>query len=139
MPATLTYGVQKQIHPWELVRELAEFLAVQGIGLTLETNLFIGTLPATPVNATMILSDGGPRIAQDVLSRPHIQIYVRNTHVQSGGAQAALIVDKLDKRAVRTAHFVGWSVADQYTGLYYFNENNHPVHPIGCSYTGKIW
>lgn len=135
MPTT---GHQRQIRPMELAVELAAYLASRGIGVVAR-DIFVGTLPTSPVNAVMVHVDGGARPQYgDVLSRPHVQIQVRDTDVSTGAARAALIFETFDKEAVQTASFIGRMTADHYAGNWFLGPNNHPVHPLNFSFVGRI-
>src|SRR5690349_18141601 len=108
-----THGIQWQIRPWEVIREVVDYLATQGVG-SLGANLFIGTMPATPVVGTLAVANGGARISSDLVSRPHLQFLIRDTSLQTAGARAAVVWETLDKSSPPLPSFVVWITADHY-------------------------
>lgn len=83
-----------------LAKELAAYLAtVSGVG-AVGTDIFIGRQPETPNDCITVLETGGQEpSAYTPLSKPTVQIIVRNTSYEAGRTKAATVFDALHQKA----------------------------------------
>lgn len=132
-----TTGPQLAIRGLELADEVAVWLAGKGFG-AVGTEIFTFTLPDQPLQAILVRTDGGARDANLPLMAPHLQVQVRSKLPREGAVIAARLFEAFERQQVVTPSFIGLARADFYPGQYFRDANQHPVHPLGVTFTGKL-
>lgn len=99
-----------------LATELADYLATHSVG-TVGTDIFIGRQPATPNSCVTVIETGGQAPSgYTPLSRPTVQVIVRDPSYETGRAKADAVFAALHQLANRDlgSHFIYFvlSIAD---------------------------
>lgn len=128
--------MNKQVDPLLLVQDLGQFLQTNSFGIVGQ-QIFYYTMPTSPVVCRSIFSDGGGKDYRDVMSRPHVQVIVRDTIITSCMAMAKLIWAKLDKPMATMARCQGRFTADHYPTPYR-DDNNFWQTSMNFSFVGSV-
>lgn len=104
--------------------ELAVYLATKGLGLTVGTNLFVGSEPTTPADCVTLYDTGGSAPYQDYsgssfVTHPSVQIRARNSAYLTGDILINDIKDVV-KQIVHTT-----LSGARYDGVFVSNEPTH--------------
>lgn len=119
--------------------ELATYLAsVGGLGLTLGTNLFVSSEPASPADCVTLYDTGGPPPYQDFdgdtwIAHPTVQVRVRNGEYLAGNTLIGGIRDAL-KTIVHTS-----LSGTRYGGVFIASEPTHLGKITTNAGTANVW
>lgn len=125
----------RRVDPLQLIEDVATYLQGLGYG-TKGSNLFLLTLPATPVVCRSIHLTGGPQ--PNALDFQRFQILVRDTDITSAHTTAQSIWQALDQKKPDLARFAGWVQADHPVGPRFVDQNNRPVMTLNFLFTGTV-
>lgn len=123
--------------------DLADFLAADGLGLTVTTNLFVGEMPDTPAICVAMLEypgrptlhKAGTEVANLIF--PSVQAKIRHTSYATGFALAEGIHRSLSKIANETVGS-GYYLAvepNQYPGLLEQDDNRNWIFVVNFDVT----
>ena len=132
-----TGGSQLQIRPWDLARELAQYLDTEGLG-TFGTSIFLGRYPDSPIAATLIVPDPSPKRSGDPVSRLHYTVYFRDTDISTSAARAVIAWELLHHQRPPLPSYDVFVEFDHAPGTHHHNVNNYPVHTLGMGVAGMV-
>jgi len=122
------------------ITELAQYLHANTVGVfgnTPTANIFLQTLPDSPVIAIALIASGGRNDPDgiDPLNRPTLQVLVRRTKSIDGLNYAKLVFSVLDNTWNITPSFNGRLVGDHLPGPNYQSAAGYTVYILNFTST----
>ena len=119
-----------------LTQDLTAYLEANSYGVERQ-NLFQYVMPTSPVVCRAVCPDGGAKFAVEVVSRPHVSVICRDTHINSLMPVANSITALLDKPMTTMERCHGRFTCDNYA-VPYREANNHWAVTLNFSFIGIV-
>lgn len=109
-----------------VAENVASYVASLGLG-TLGTDLFVATMPTTPVVCTCVFPTGGFADPGDPTRRITFAIHHRNTHIASALSSATSLYFAVNEQWNVLADYPGRMVAESEHGANYRDASNYVI------------
>lgn len=110
--------------PLLIPNALADYLQTSAVG-TVGTDIFVLTMPQSPVNVVAIIPTGGPRITGNPTRFPQFQISVRNTNIESALPKAQEINNLIEEQSNILSEINGRFELESELGVNFVDSNGH--------------
>lgn len=122
-----------EINSW--LSEIAQYMHANTFGVfgnTPTANIFICSLPDSPVISTGLFTSGGPHYPEGIrpLNDLNLQILLRRTKPADGLSYATVLFNLLDNKWNITPSFKGRIVGQHKPGPFYLSAAGYPVYTL---------